>query len=220
MAGQVHVRRTSMYFSLSPISRRRFEDDSILSHPLVSASQAFPPQLFFNDPSFNPLYSPYLNNALQTNGFQNNGFSHGFHNNNFGRAFPARQPTYNEDFKYGTGYQSTFHGNFREVENPYRSPTAGLSTHNASGFGNFKGAENPYQISNPGRSSGFGNFREAESPYRSPNAGLTLNDSGFGNSKEAENPYRSPAAIPSTHNSSGFGNAAATSPATGMFMGI
>jgi hypothetical protein len=121
MVGQLNLRRPpppSMFFNIniSPTTRS-LQDESIMNHPMVGASHLYPPHLFYHDPSFNPLYTPYLNN------FNNNPFqSNVYQSTGFTRSIPGQQPTqpsYGEDFKTENGFPSTFQGNFRELDNPY-----------------------------------------------------------------------------------------------------
>jgi len=148
MTSQAHVFNRPTYNNLSPVSKRRWEDDSILSHPLVAASHIYPPPFFWHDPAFNPLYSPYLSNAFQTNGYQPMSYA---------RALPRQpaQPSYNEDFKPNSGFNSTFQGNFKELDNPVNpyhlhSPLA----HEELGFANHAAAS---PFSNSRNVDGFAN---------------------------------------------------------------
>lgn len=92
-----------------------------MAHPLVSGA-GLPPHMFFSDPSFNPLYSPYNNGNMLANPMHINSF----HVNSLPRRYlpQAPQPMY-DDFKSDYSYNnSTFQGDFKEIGNRYNQPSA------------------------------------------------------------------------------------------------
>jgi len=114
------------------------------------------------DPTYNPLYIPYLNNSMPVDGFS------GFHNNSgyntnpyqmngFSRSF-SHHSNYNDDFKMDEG-SSSFQGSFKPMGNgtAYRSPRSTGPVQNGNA-----GSHNPIRsvdmAASPGSSNGLVSF--------------------------------------------------------------